>query len=49
MGGLLSSFAASEAPPSVVLVPPLVDRERKGRSRRVEEGRFWRLGVGGRR
>lgn len=28
-----SALSAPEAPPSVVLVPPLLDRERKGRSR----------------
>ena len=33
MGGFFSSFAAPEKPPNVVLVPPLLDRERKGRSR----------------
>lgn len=33
MGGFWSSFAKPEVPPNVVLVPPLLDRERKGRSR----------------
>ena len=33
MGILFSSLAAPEAPPAVVLVPPLLERERKGRSR----------------
>lgn len=36
MGQLLSSLlgmAEAEPPPSVVLVPPLLERERKGRSR----------------
>jgi hypothetical protein len=33
MGVLFSSLAAPEAPPAVVLVPPLLERERKGRSR----------------
>ena len=31
MGILFSSLAAPEAPPAVVLVPPLLERERKGR------------------
>lgn len=33
MGSFFSSFSAPQAPPNVVLVPPLLDRERKGRSR----------------
>lgn len=36
MGLILSQFLGSaepEPPPSVVLVPPLLERERKGRSR----------------
>ncbi|GAB4816115.1 hypothetical protein N2152v2_003161 [Parachlorella kessleri] len=33
MGSFFSSFATPEVPPNVVLVPPLLDRERKGRSR----------------
>lgn len=38
MGNLLSSLlpfsmSEQEAPPSVVLCPPLLERERKGRSR----------------
>ncbi len=33
MGSFFSSFATPEVAPNVVLVPPLLDRERKGRSR----------------
>lgn len=33
MGAFFSSFASAEEPPSVVLVPPMLDSRERGRSR----------------